>query len=100
MYIDLMVEEALEITKIHNSNHHIYRKEKINKLLKCIYNPIPYKKKHQNDGSLLYKHNQEWAVETDTARGIDAIFISASAIENMLIYIVDNNGNIHSKLKK
>lgn len=99
LYIDLLVEEALEIPEEYNCNYNISRNELIEKLSKYL-DEIEYHRWFLKNNTKItihyyYKNNAHNLLETDTERGKEIVFAYENNIKDVFVYYIDNDGNIY-----
>jgi hypothetical protein len=101
LYINLMVEEALEIPEKYDITENITRKEKINILSRFINNwnhpKLALRAKTKITIHYYRKDNEYNRCETDTARGKDVDFTHDINLNEVISFIVDKDGIIRKR---
>jgi len=101
LYINLMVEEALEIPEGLISNGDLPRIEKIIKLSEYLSGKRIVLRKNTRIIIRHYGNNAEdKTLETDTARGREIISIPENKSSDTIMFIIDNDSNTYRCLDK
>ena len=95
IYIELLVEEALNINENIELENELPRKQKIDKLIEIINilkkNPLDTVKNKRI--TIRYYYKNEYNIETDTARGKEIIIPTLSE-DQIIELIIDDKGNV------
>jgi len=101
LFIDLMVEEALEIPEEYVSENDLPRAEKIRKLSEYLSGNRIMLRKNSKVAIRYYGNNAEdTTIETDTARGREITHVPKKKNTESITFIIDKDGNTCRYLKQ